>query len=175
MTSCPIRFILYRLASDLSKEGSTAITSMGKPDFRVCLIKMNRQFLLPSYRTLTVTRPRKRHTMAQQKQFSDLPRMLCPQSWLVFGALRKIFIGSVLEAKKGYQQYLSMPKANPAILASNCYSIWDLKPYYLGPIYPYIVPIHPYIVPYNPFKRELEFPGSDRLYLRHAQFNKAQL
>ena len=36
-----------------------------------------------------------------------------------------------------------------------------LKPYYLGPIYPYIVPLYPCISPYNPFKGTLLFGSLD--------------
>ena len=43
----------------------------------------------------------------------------------------------------------------------NLSSIWDLEPYYLGPIYPYIIPIYPFISPYNPFKGTLLFGPLD--------------
>ena len=40
------------------------------------------------------------------------------------------------------------------------YSIWALKPYYLGPIYPYII-IHPYISPYKSYSGTLSFGSLD--------------
>ena len=39
--------------------------------------------------------------------------------------------------------------------------IWALEPYYLGPIYPYIIPIFPYISPYDPCKGTLLFGSLD--------------
>ena len=43
----------------------------------------------------------------------------------------------------------------------NINGIWALNPYYLGPIYPYIVPIYPYIPPITPFKGTLLFGSLD--------------
>ena len=47
-------------------------------------------------------------------------------------------------------------------LKYNISDIWDLKPYYLHPIYPYIVPTYPYGYPHNnPFKGTLLFGSLD--------------